>query len=273
LQQLAEEYPQVDARALGTTSWTWYAARDGLPIPAILTTPNPALCGPGPYRAVIHPHGGPWARDDIHYDRSQWTPLMASRCIAVLRPQYRGSAGFSRRLWMAGDAQWGLRMQDDLDDGARWLIDQHIANPGHIAVFGFSYGGYAAMAAAVRPNGLYRCAIAGAGVSDLHRIFSDFYQNPYFREAQASTIDGLSPVEQADRIQIPIMVYHGRRDTTVPLVQSDAFVARARRSSQPVTYTVLEDYAHGPAWTRAIFASQLRGIEQYFATGCGQGGL
>jgi dipeptidyl aminopeptidase/acylaminoacyl peptidase len=273
LQHLEDEYPQIDARALGTTSWTYYTARDGLPIPAILTTPNTELCGAGPYRTVIHPHGGPWARDDVHYEFSMWPQLMASRCMAVLRPQYRGSEGFSRRLWLAGDAQWGLRMQDDLDDATRWLIDQHIANPGHVAVFGFSYGGYAAMAASVRPNGLYRCAIAGAGVSDLHRIFEDFYQDAYFREAQASTIDGLSPVEQADHIQIPIMVYHGRRDTTVPLAQSDAFVSHARRSNQPVVYTVLDDYAHGPAWTRAIFGNQLRGIEQYFATGCGQGGL
>ena len=273
LNLLAETYPQLDRAALGRTSWTYYRARDGLDIPAILTTPSPDLCGPGPYRSVIHPHGGPWARDEMRFDYSMWVPLMASRCMAVLQPQYRGSDGFSRRLWTAGDAQWGLRMQDDLDDGARWLIDQHIANPGHIAVFGFSYGGYAAMAASVRPNGLYRCAIAGAGVSDLHRIFANFYENPFFRAAQAPTIDGMSPVEHASDIQIPIMVYHGERDTTVPIEQSEAFVARARRSSQPVEYHVLADYAHGPAWTREIFANQLRFIDTYFASGCGQGGL
>ena len=117
MSHLADEFPQVDNAALGSTTWTYYTARDGLPIPAILTTPNATLCGPGPYRAVIHPHGGPWARDQIGYDYSGWVPLMASRCMAVLRPQYRGSDGFSRRLWTAGDAQWGLRMQDDLDDG------------------------------------------------------------------------------------------------------------------------------------------------------------
>ena len=273
LTQLAETYPQLDVAALGTSTWTNYTARDGLSIPAILTTPSTELCGPGPYRAVIHPHGGPWARDNLRFDYSMWVPLMASRCMAVLQPQYRGSFGYSRRLWRAGDAQWGLTMQDDLDDGARWLIQQGVAREGHIAVFGFSYGGYAAMAAAVRPNGLYRCAIAGAGVSNLHRIFQNFYENAYFRDSQAPTIDGLSPVEQAQNIQIPIMVYHGLRDQTVPVEQSQWFVAAARRSSQPVVYTEIADYAHGPAWTRQIMAAQLRGIETYFATGCGQGGL
>ena len=90
---LAKERPQLDRRALGTSKFTYYKARDGLNIPAILTVPNPALCGPGPYAAVIHPHGGPWARDDMRFDGSGWVPLLVSRCRVVLQPQYRGSAG------------------------------------------------------------------------------------------------------------------------------------------------------------------------------------
>jgi dipeptidyl aminopeptidase/acylaminoacyl peptidase len=83
----------------------------------------------------------------------------------------------------------------------------------------------------------------------------------------------MSPVEHASDIQIPIMVYHGQRDTTVPIAQSDAFVARARGSHQAVVYHTLPDYAHGPAWTRQIFAQQLQYIDDYFTSGCGQGGL
>src|SRR5690606_36758345 len=172
LSLLAKSYPQVDPAALGSTELVYYLARDGLQIPAFLTRPNSELCGNGPWPAVVHPHGGPWSRDTMDFDGSMWVPLMASRCMAVLRPQFRGSDGWGRKLWMSGDMEWGQKMQDDKDDGAKWLVDQGIAVPGRIAMFGFSYGGYSAFAASVRPNGLYKCAIAGAGVTDINRIWA-----------------------------------------------------------------------------------------------------
>ncbi len=270
---LAKAYPQIDSAALGTTKLVYYKARDGLDIPAFLTTPNTELCGAGPWKAVVHPHGGPWGRDGMDFDGSMWVPLMASRCMAVLRPQFRGSADWSRKLWMAGDAEWGQKMQDDKDDGAKWMIEQKIAQPGHIAMFGFSYGGYSAFAASVRPNGLYKCAIAGAGVSDIKKIWSRFYTNPFFRQAQAKTVDGLNPLDKAGEMKIPLMVYHGDRDRTVPLEQSEWFVAKAKNSGQPVEYHEIADYAHGPAWTRAIMGDQLKLIDDYLTKGCGGGGL
>jgi len=270
---LTKMYSDIDRDALGKTTLVYYKARDGLDIPAFLTTPNTELCGAAPWPSVVHPHGGPWSRDVMGFDGSMWVPLMASRCMAVLRPQFRGSQGWGRRLWKAGDAEWGQKMQDDKDDGAKWMIDQGIAQRGRIAMFGFSYGGYSAMAAAVRPNGLYKCAIAGAGVSDHERIWARFYTNPFFREAQAPTVKGLNPVDHADNIQIPVMVYHGERDTTVPLEQSDWYVSKAKKSKQPVVYHQLADYAHGPAWTRKIMADQLGYIEDYLLRDCGGKGL
>lgn len=270
---LAKSYPDIDPRALGSTELVYYKARDGLDIPAFLTKPNPELCGAGPWPAVVHPHGGPWARDTMDFDGSMWVSLMTSRCMAVLRPQYRGSAGWGRKLWMAGDAEWGQKMQDDKDDGAKWLLDQKLAIPGRIAMFGFSYGGYAAFDAAIRPAGTYKCAIAGAGVSDIRRIWSRFYTNPFFRQAQAPTVKGVSPVDQAANIQIPIMVYHGERDQTVPIEQSEWFVEKAKTSGKPVVYHAIADYAHGPAWSRQIMADQLGYIEDYLLNDCGGGGL
>jgi dipeptidyl aminopeptidase/acylaminoacyl peptidase len=270
---LTKSYPDIDASSLGGAKFVYYKARDGLDIPAFLNTPSVELCGPGPWKTVIHPHGGPWARDALGFDYSMWVPLMTSRCMAVLRPQYRGSDGWGRALWKAGDAEWGQKMQDDKDDGARWLIDQKIASPGHIAMFGFSYGGYASMAAAVRPNGLYKCAIAGAGVSDIDRIWAKYYTNIFFREGQSTTVKGLSPLSKADEIQIPIYVYHGERDQIVPIEQSEWFVSKARSAGKDVTYREFKDYSHGPAWTRKIMADQLRGIEDYLLKGCGGGGL
>ncbi len=273
LMQLSKAYPDIDPSSLGTTRLLYYKARDGLDIPAFLTTPNVELCGAGPWPAVVHPHGGPWARDEMGFDASMWVPLLASRCFAVLRPQYRGSNGWGRKLWMAGDAQWGQKMQDDKDDGAQWMIDKGLAQRGRIAMFGFSYGGYSSMAAAVRPNGLYKCAIAGAGVSDIKKIWARFYTNPFFREAQEPTVRGMNPLDLADKIQIPIMVYHGDRDQTVPLEQSQWFVAKAKGSTQPVVFHELADYAHGPAWTRKIMADQLGYLEDYLLRDCGGKGL
>jgi pimeloyl-ACP methyl ester carboxylesterase len=273
LMLLARAWPDIDPASLGTTTLVYYKARDGLHIPAFLTKPNTELCGPAPWPAVVHPHGGPWSRDEMGFDGSMWVPLMASRCFAVLRPQFRGSNGWGRKLWMAGDAEWGQKMQDDKDDGAQWMIDTGVAQKGRIAMFGFSYGGYSAMAASVRPNGLYKCAIAGAGVSDHEKIWARFYTNPFFREAQAPTVRGLNPLDHADKIQIPIMVYHGDRDQVVPLEQSSWFVSKAKGSKHAVVYHEIADYAHGPAWTRKIMADQLNHIENYLLRGCGGKGL
>jgi dipeptidyl aminopeptidase/acylaminoacyl peptidase len=273
LSLLGRERGEIDRRALGSSRLVYYSARDGLQIPAILTVPNAQLCGQGPHAAVVHPHGGPWARDDMLYDESAWVPLMVSRCRVVLQPQFRGSAGWGRTLWKAGDAEWGQKMQDDKDDGARWLAAEKLADPRRVAMFGYSYGGYAAMAAAVRPNGLYKCAVAGAGVSDIDKIWARFYNNAYFREGQAPTVKGLSPARVADKLSIPMLVFHGDRDQTVPIEQSVEFVDRARASKQKVDYFAQPDAAHGPMWKRAEKERELKALADYFATGCGGGGL
>jgi acetyl esterase/lipase len=269
---LSKSFPQIDKRALGQAKFVYYKARDGLNIPAFLTQPNPQLCGPGPYATVIHPHGGPWSRDNMVYDQSGWVPMLVSRCMVVLQPQFRGSAGWGKTLWMAGDGEWGQKMQDDKDDGAKWLISENLADPKRIAMFGFSYGGYAAFASAVQPRGIYKCAVSGAGVSDINRIGSRLFSNPYFRDAQEPTMRGLSPLSIADKTQIPIMVYHGDRDQTVPLSQSDQFVDKAKLSGKPIEYHVLADYGHGPAWKRDTNIKQLQLISTYFKTGCGGAG-
>lgn len=270
---LAQPYSDISPTALGSTSYATYAARDGQILPAFVTRPNAQQFGPGPYPTVIMPHGGPWARDDMAWDGSMWPALLASRGYAVIQPQFRGSSGWGKTLWRAGDGEWGGKMQDDLDDAVRWALDQGLAKQDHVAMFGFSYGGYAAMVAAVRPNGLYKCAIAGAGVSDLTRIRDSLLNNPYTREAQRDTINGLSPAAVANTISIPIMLYHGERDQTAPIEHSEWFVDKARSSGQDVQFNRLTDYGHGNAWTRAIMAQQLRLIDDYFRQGCGGGGL
>lgn len=271
---LGRAYPDIDTALLGDTRLVQYAARDGLMIPAILTTPDADRFGPGPYPTIITPHGGPWARDYMDWDPTGWAQYFAARGYAVMQPQYRGSEGWGQRLWRAGDAQWGLAMQDDLDDGVRYLIDQGIAAPDRVAIHGYSYGGYAAIMAAVRPNGLYQCAVAGAGPASLNEIRQRTYDNRYLREFQHPAIGGISPIDHFEEVSIPIYLYTGDTDSTVYPHESQALYDRLVAAGKPARLRILERMEHGLySWTPENTAAMLTTVEDYLRTDCGPGGL
>jgi dipeptidyl aminopeptidase/acylaminoacyl peptidase len=270
---LGKARPWIDTAALGDTRLVEYAARDGLMIPAFLTTP-PAKFGPGPHPAIVLPHGGPWARDVLDWDGSGWPQYLASRGYVVLQPQFRGSLGWGQKLWRAGDGEWGQKMQDDKDDGAKWLIEQKLAAADRIAMFGYSYGGYAALAATIRPNGLYQCAISGAGAGDLASIRRATFDNRYQREFQNPTIQGLDALAKAGQAKIPVFIYHGDRDQTVELKQSKKFVDALQAAGLPYKFLEIKDMGHqGATMVPAMLETQLVEIEKYLKEECGPGGL
>ncbi|QUD89922.1 S9 family peptidase [Phenylobacterium montanum] len=274
LSQLGRSRPWIDPAKLGEDRLVEYKARDGLMIPAFLTTPPKAVYGPGPYPTLIEPHGGPWARDELDWDISGWTQYFASRGYAVLRPQFRGSFGWGQKLWRAGDGEWGQKMQDDKDDGVKWLIAQGIADPKRVAMFGYSYGGYAALAAAVRPNGLYQCAISGAGAGDLAALEKATFDNRLQRAFQHDTIKGLDALAHAKEAQIPVFLYHGDRDQTVEVEQSRKFAASLRAAGKPVRYDEIPEMGHQyVTMTPAMMEHQLVQIEDFLKTGCKPSGL
>lgn len=274
LTKLGASRPSMNLAALGDTRLVQYPARDGLQIPAFLTTPNPERFGPGPYPSLVVPHGGPWSRDDMGWDPSGWTQYFAARGYAVLQPQYRGSEGWGQKLWRSGDGEWGQKMQDDKDDGAKWLIAQGVADPKRVAMHGYSYGGYAAMAAAVRPNGIYKCAIAGAGVADLVRFQELVGENRIGREFQKPTMEGLSPQDHAGDIKIPMLLYSGDRDVTVPIKESERFFAAAKAAGKPIKFLKLKDMGHQyNRWGPGDIEKVLEAVETYLKTDCGPGGL
>lgn len=190
----------------------------------------------------------------------------------MLQPQFRGSEGFGQALWRAGDREWGGKMQDDKDDGARWLISQGLADPSRIAMFGFSYGGYAAMAASVRPNGIYQCALAGAGLAELRTFDRLTYENRFTRAFQNPTVAGLSPLDQADNASIPIFIFHGDRDQIVPIEQSERYAAALRSRGKPVRYLEIDDMPHGDVWP-SFTNTMWPAVFDYLRTECGPGGL
>jgi len=271
---LGKARPWMNTAALGDTRLVQYAARDGLLIPAFLTTPKKEIYGAGPYPTIILPHGGPWGRDDLGWDGSGWVQYFAARGYVVLQPQFRGSQGWGQKLWRAGDAEWGQKMQDDKDDGAKWLVAQGIAAPDRIAMHGYSYGGYSAMAAAVRPNGIYQCSVAGAGVASIEKFREIVNQSRILRELQRPTINGLSPFEKASEVSIPIFLYHGDRDTTVPISESERFVSVLKSSGKPYRYLEIKDMGHQSVlWEAGQVAEVLTAVESFLTTECGPGGL
>ncbi len=265
---LGRSYPEIDSSLLSDMEYVEYKARDGFTVPAYLTKPK---FGKAPYPTVIMPHGGPWARDFYGWDL--WVQYLANRGYAVLQPQYRGSDGWGHALWVAGDNKWGELMQDDKDDGAAWLVKEGVADKGRIAMFGYSYGGYAAMAATVRPNSPYQCAIAGAGLSELRTFDKLTFGNAFQREFQNATIDGLSPLDKVKEANIPIYIFHGDRDQRVPIDQSRKFYKALQKANKTVEYNEIPDLWHSFPWLPTHNVNVLKNVEEYLATRCGDGGL
>ena len=276
LSLLGQANPDLDLGSLGDTQLVEYAARDGLMIPAFLTKPPADKFGPGPYPTLISPHGGPWARDDLSWDPTGWTQYFASRGYAVLQPQFRGSDGWGQKLWRAGDGEWGQKMQDDKDDGAKWLIAQKIAAPDRIAMFGYSYGGYAALVAAIRPNGLYQCAVSGSPGS-LASFKRETFRNRQARELQRPTIEGVDAVKHATEAKIPLLLYRGDRDQNQVVSNGGELkemVATLKGAGKSYRYFEVKDMGHTlDTWTPAMAVQQLTEIESFLAKECRPGGL
>lgn len=229
---IAAGYPSLDENILGDVKPYPYAARDGLPIHAYLTLPpaRPAHNLP----LVVLPHGGPDARDDMRFDFM--SQFLANRGYAVLRPNFRGSAGYGRPFTEAGLHQWGLKMQDDISDGVKKTVADGIVDPKRVCIFGASYGGYAALAGATVTPELYACIISFEGVADLpsmlgyehHQFRMDLTDGSFWttRMGDAFTdsalLDASSPAQHADRAIAPILLLHCELDVTVPISQSEA---------------------------------------------------
>jgi dienelactone hydrolase len=266
---LGSTRPWLKPGMTGEERWVSYKARDGLKIPAILDLPAGWKNGDAPAPAIVMPHGGPWARDYTGWDASGWVPMLTSRGYAVLRPQYRGSQGLGRELWLAGDAQWGLKMSDDLDDGAAWLVSQGITRKGNIAIFGYSYGGFAAVAATVRSPSPYQCAIAGAPVADLGRLNTSWSDSRLQRILQGKTVKGMDPMNNADKAHLPIMLFDGDRDVrTPPAIHARPFY-EAVKGKVPAQYHVIANMPHSMPWYPSQQRETLTLIENFLAKDCG----
>ncbi|HRN62102.1 MAG TPA: prolyl oligopeptidase family serine peptidase [Gammaproteobacteria bacterium] len=272
IKTLGSERPWIKPSSIGEQRWVTYEARDGLKIPAILDLPAGWKQGDAALPTIIHPHGGPWARDFGGWDGSGWVPFLTSRGYAVLRPQYRGSAGLGRKLWLAGDAEWGQKMQDDKDDGAAWLVKQGIADAERLAIFGYSYGGFAAAAAVVRPDSPYQCAISGAPVTDLAKIGRSWSDDRLQRILQGNTLKGMDPMRNTDKANIPVLLYVGDRDVRTPSFHASDFY-NGVRNKVAARYELIPDMPHSMPWYYRHHVTTLGLIGDFLSKDCGPGGL
>ncbi len=265
---LGSQRPWINSADLGEQKWVTYTARDGLEIPAILDLPAGWKKEDGPLPTVIHPHGGPWSRDWMGYDGSGFVPFLTSRGFAVLRPQYRGSEGLGRKLWLAGDREWGQKMQDDKDDGAKWLVEQGIADPEKLVMFGYSYGGFASVAAVVRPNSPYQCAIAGAPVADLTKIGNSWSENRLQRLLQGVTVTGMDPMKNVDQANIPVLLFVGDRDVRTPSWHAENFY-KAVKDKVPAEFELIPDMPHSLPWYYRHHEAMFEYMDSFLKNQCG----
>jgi dipeptidyl aminopeptidase/acylaminoacyl peptidase len=249
---VAQPYTKLADVELAPVSAVHYAARDGLSLPAYLTMPLHR--GDKALPLVIMPHGGPFARDDWEYD--PFVQFLANRGYVVLQPQFRGSTGYGKAFVEKGYGQFGRKMQDDLDDGVDWLVKSGKVDPRRVCIMGASYGGYAALWGAIRNPEKYRCAISFAGVTDIDAILRydrrSFSAPRYFKRWQTKIagedkidLDTVSPLAQAARLTIPVLIAQGEKDTTVPPRQAHQMVAALTRARANLESVFYKEEAHG----------------------------
>lgn len=253
--KIADLAPWIKSDEMNAMHPVCYTTRDGLQIEAYLTLPD----GLTPDNAkqlpiVVNPHGGPWARDCWGY--SSEVQFLSNRGYAVFQMNFRGSTGYGRHFLEASYKQWGLKMQDDITDGVKWLIEKGIANPNRIAIYGGSYGGYATLAGLTFTPDLYACGIDYVGVSNLFTFMQTI--PPYWRpmlemmyeqvghpEHDADQLAATSPALHADKIKVPLFVAQGANDPRVNKAESDQMVEALRQRGVVVEYMVKDNEGHG----------------------------
>ncbi|HEU5377666.1 MAG TPA: S9 family peptidase [Ktedonobacteraceae bacterium] len=249
---LFDNQPDLNTYPLARREPISFTARDGLPVHGYLTLP------PGEQRThlpmVLNVHGGPWGRDVWGYNpEAQW---FANRGYACLQVNFRGSTGYGKVFLNAGDREWGHNMHHDLVDGVNWAIEQGIANPQKIAIYGGSYGGYAALVGATFTPDLFCCAIDVVGPSNLVTLLktippywstfaATFYKRVGHPENEVEFLQSRSPLFKVDQIKIPLLIAQGANDPRVKQAESEQIVAALKSKGINHEYLLFPDEGHG----------------------------
>jgi dipeptidyl aminopeptidase/acylaminoacyl peptidase len=282
LKNLFTARPNLEGTPLPMTSPHIIRARDGLNLVSYLTIPKSTATKAGgkpanPLPMVLMVHGGPWSRDSLSYN--PYSTWLANRGYAVLTVNFRGSTGFGKAFVNAGDKEWGGKMHNDLIDAVDWAINQGIAQPNKVAIYGTSYGGYAALVGLTATPKKFACAVDIVGPSNLATMLSNMpaYWQSYVetfkrRLADPSTAEGRnilkerSPLFRAENILRPLLIGQGANDPRVTQKEADQIVTAMRRKNLPVTYVLYADEGHG--FARAQNRLSFNAITESFLAQC-----
>jgi len=253
LTPIGQSRPAIDARLMAREEFTRIKARDGHDLPVWITKP----LGKGPWPTVVLVHGGPYLRGW----RWEWdgaAQFLASRGYLVVKPEFRGSAGYGDALFLPGFKQWGLAMQDDIADATTWAAKQGLADAQRTCIMGGSYGGYAALMGLVRYGDLYRCGIASSAVSDIGLMYDTWWDDAGSSwkhygmplmvgdpDKDAAQFAATSPLKQAARITRPLLLAHGGVDRRVPVEHAQALRDALLANHAPVTWLYYPHEGHG----------------------------
>ena len=230
-----------------------FRARDGLQLNGYLTVP--AGTDGKNLPMVLKVHGGPWSRDRWGYDAV--TQLLANRGYAVLSVNYRGSTGYGRAFGKAIGGEFARKAHDDLIDAVDWAVRRGIADPAKVAIYGRSYGGYAALVGLTFTPDTFAAGVNIVGVSDLVMLLENFppywktykqlwweYVGDPAKPEDRADMAARSPINFVDRIKRPLLVAHGANDVRVGRANSDRLVAAMKMAGKPVEYLVFDDEGH-----------------------------
>jgi dipeptidyl aminopeptidase/acylaminoacyl peptidase len=260
LQEVSKSREWLPPALMSKRTFIKYKTRDGLEIPAWITTPINSDGKNLPL--VVHIHGGPWVRgySGIEWGRWPTAQFLASRGYAVLEPEPRGSTGFGRKHYTSSFKQWGLTMQDDITDGALHLVKEGVVDKGRMCLFGGSYGGYATLQGLVKDPELWRCGAAYVAVTDLELLQtvawsdtargSDYLETDFKRrvgdhERDREQFNKTSPAKNADKIKAPVLLAMGSDDQRVPLIHGTTMRDAMEKAGKPIEYVVYSGEGHG----------------------------
>lgn len=250
---ISESRPWINPEQMAKARPIEFTARDGRRITGYLTLPPGR--GEKNHALVLHPHGGPWARDEYGFNPE--LQYFANRGFAVLQVNYRGSAGLGRDLLMAGRKQFGQSMQNDLIDALQWAIAEGYADPKRVGVYGASYGGYATMVALTKTPELFQWGINYVGVVDLvehinwyKKVERDTAYNYWVEmvgdpRTEADMLRENSPIHFVDRIKVPLFVIHGTQDFQVSIEQTLMLRRSLDAAGVPYRTNIRKDEGHG----------------------------
>jgi dipeptidyl aminopeptidase/acylaminoacyl peptidase len=271
---VGSKQPLLKSKDLAEVRYIDWKARDGMTLHGYLTVPK----GEGPFPLIVLPHGGPFVSETVVYD--EWSQMLANNGYLVLQPQYRGSTNFGLEYYkkaFINGGQGGYAMQDDKDDGALHLVEQGLADKDRIAMFGWSYGGYAALVAASRTPQIHQCVIAGAAVSDtLMQVsyYSDRVRGAQEIEQLNMWSDSINPIKEVSKVNVPILLIHGNVDQRVPPAHVRKYLDELEKYNKPYKYVELDGADH---FSNTLFYNHqielYTSMIDYLKNDCGPGGL